>query len=762
MPKKRKHRPSTPLGRALPWLLFAVVLAGSVLTVYVAYLDHVITARFEGRRWALPAQVYARPLEIFEGQRLTPDELTAELERLGYRRGRSVAGTGTFARSGSRIEIHVRPFTFWDGLQPARRATVIIRDGKVRRLTSGDAGMPLLRLDPQLIGSIYPEHGEDRILVRLDQVPETLLAGLIVVEDRRFPEHPGIDPIAIGRAALANLRAMALVQGGSTLTQQLVKNYFLTNSRTLWRKFNEAIMAMLLEWHYRKPEILEAYLNEVYLGQDGPRAIHGFGLASRYYFQKPLSELQLHEQALLVALVKGPSYYHPIRHPERAKRRRDLVLSLMAEAGAVDAAGVQAAQRRPLGVAQSLTIRRTRYPAFIDLVREQLRQDYRSEDLSSEGLRIFTTLDPRVQARAEQALEKGVEQIERERDLSAIQGAVVVTDVNTAEVLALVGSRRPGDSAFNRALNASRPVGSLIKPFVYLAALEQSPRYDLATLLEDSPLAVEMDNGRTWSPSNYDDRYHGDVPMFEALAQSYNAATVRLGLSVGVARVIDTLKRAGLDGEPAPFPSLLLGAVSRSPLAMAQIYQTLASGGFFSPLRAIREVVAQDGQQLQRYPIEMGQAFSPKLAYLMTRALQLVASRGTAAKAGDALAGLDVAGKTGTTDDYRDSWFAGFTGSHSAVVWLGRDDNEPLGLTGATGALPVWIDLVRRIGGQALNPVPPPGVESRWIDAENGLLADRRCENAAEVPFIEGTAPRKRSPCLRGGRPLEWLRQWLN
>jgi penicillin-binding protein 1B len=554
------------------------------------------------------------------------------------------------------------------------------------------------------------------------------------------------------------------VQGGSTLTQQLAKNFFLTQDRTLWRKVNEALIALILEARYEKDEILEAYANEIYLGQDGERAIHGFGLAAHFYFGRPLQELRLPEVALLVGLVKGASYYNPRRHPQRALQRRNLVLDVMAEQGLLEPGGAQRAKAAALAVTEQGKRDSASYPDFVDLVRRQLRRDYREEDLTSEGLRIFTTLDPWAQRQAERLLADQLQRLERDRGIPAdtLEGAVVLVTPQGGEVSALVGGRRAGYAGFNRALDAVRPIGSLVKAGVYLAALEQYHDFNLVTLLDDQAIELTDERGQRWTPQNYDEVEHGQVPLHTALAQSYNLATVRLGLSVGLDKVIDTLQALGVERDIKPYPSVLLGSLSLSPLQVAQMYQSLAAGGFRSPLRAIREVLDSGGQPLQRYPLEVSQAAGPAAVFLLNRNLVEVTRSGT----GQGLArylpgGAEVAGKTGTTNDLRDSWFAGFTADRVGVVWIGRDDNQPTGLTGSRGALPVWGRLMASLGVQSLALAPPEGIEYVWINPDTGMRSAEHCAGAAAFPFVVGTAPSTLDECHGSLGVGDMFRRWF-
>ncbi len=742
-------------GFRFPWgKLLLVALA--LLAAWLVWLDATVRVQFEGKRWALPARVYARPLELYAGRALRPEDFLRELKLLGYRGRGSLQQPGDYARSGARFHVYTRSFAFWDGREPSARLGVQFSGRRIERVWRLDSGseVALTRLEPQQIASIYPAHKEDRVLVRLEQVPPMLVDALIAVEDRDFRHHHGISPRAVMRALLANLRAGGVVQGGSTLTQQLVKNFFLSRDRTLLRKLNEAAMALLLELHYDKDEILEAYLNEVYLGQDGARAIHGFGLASEFYFDRPLQELAPEQVALLVALVKGPSYYDPQRHPQRARERRDLVLTLMQEQGVIDAATAAAARRRPLGVLRHGAGASNAHPAFLELVRAQLARDYREEDLRSEGLNIFTTLDPLLQYKAQAALASRLGALERERGLppASLQGAVVVTGVDDGEVVALVGDRDARAAGFNRALNARRQVGSLIKPFVYLSALSAPRAYTLATWLDDEPLELKGARGEPWMPQNYDRQFRGRVLLHDALVQSLNVPTVRLGMALGVRRVIDLLQRMGLAADLPAYPSLYLGAVELTPLEVTGLYQVLATGGYRTPLRAIRAVLTRQGEALQRYPLEVAQAVPAAPAFLVDSMLQDVVREGTAVALAHRFgAAAGIAGKTGTTDDLRDSWFAGFDGAHLAVVWVGRDDNGPMGLTGAGGALRVWSDLAAAKGVETLALAEPEGIEWVDIDRASGLRADSGCSDSVQWPFIAGSAPAEWAPCASGG-----------
>ena len=710
------------------WGTRLAVVALLALTGLTAWLDLKVRAEFEGKKWAVPARVYARPLAVFEGQQVGREQLIAELKASRYRQVRSPSRPGEFSASSARVNVVTRDFKFWDGQEASQQVSVSFEGARVSRVASAGRPADLVRFEPALIARIYPSHREDRVLKKLDELPPELVAGLVVVEDRHFFEHFGISFRGIARAALANLMAGGAVQGGSTLTQQLAKNFFLSSERTLWRKVREALIALILEARYDKETILAAYLNEIFLGQHGRNAVHGFGSAAQFYFGRPVNELAVHESALLIALARGASYYNPRRFPDRAKARRDLVLDVMAERGVISAARAVSAKRLSLGVSKRAGPASSAHPAFLELVRKQLKRDYQESDLKSEGLRIFTTLEPSTQRAAEHALNARLQKLESARKLPKrrLQGAVVVVEPDKGDVVAVVGDRSPRAHGFNRALNARRPIGSLIKPAVVLTALEN--HYSLDTPVKDAPIALRLVNGKTWRPQNYDKKFYGDVTVEEALARSLNLATVRLGLDLGVDRIAAKLRELGVEQNIPNVPSLLLGTLELTPLEVAALYQPIANGGFKMPLRAIREVTAANGRPLARYPLRLRQVADAKATSDLHKALMSVVSSGTAQHAKRTLPKhLHLAGKTGTTDDLRDSWYAGFGAKRLSVVWVGRDDNKPAKLTGSSGALQVWADLALAIPPKSLNAhaaqVSLASAEKRVLTGEQGGCA---------------------------------------
>ena len=744
-----------------------MVLAGA----YAVYLDAALVKQFEDKKWAIPAKVFARPVELYVGKKIALLDLLAQLQRQGYQPVEQVSRPGTFARNHNRLEIYSRGFHFPDGSEPPRWATVDFKNGEVVRLLGQEdrRSLPLLRLDPQPIGGIYPASYEDRMLIRMDQTPRYLIPALLAIEDQEFYDHFGLSPTAIARAVLANLKAGEVVQGGSTITQQLVKNLFLTNERSLARKVKEAFMAPLLELHASKDEILETYLNEVYLGQQGRRAIHGFAMASQFYFAQPLKELNLARTALLVALVKGPSYYDPRRNPHRAMERRNLVLDVLVEQAIITPAEARRSKKLPLGVVSKEVVSSNDFPAYIDMVRAQLRDDYNEKDLTSEGLRIFTNMDPMIQRKAQKSVTDILDQLDSRPQDTPLQGAMVVSSAQTGDLLAIVGDRNPGYAGFNRAIEARRPVGSLIKPAIYLTALERPNHYTLTTPINDQPLKISDGQGGYWQPQNYGGKSHGWVPLYQALAKSYNQAAASTGMALGLASVLDTLKRLGIEQTLPPYPSVLLGSSSMSPVEITNMYQTIASGGYRMPLRAIDAVVDSQGKPLTRYSLSVERVVQPGPMELLRTALGLVMTEGTGYGAYQYVKpGIALGGKSGSTNDLRDSWFAGYSNDLVAVSWIGYDDNSPTRLTGSSGALKVWGHFMASAQAQSVTPLKNTNIRRKWVNPQADGLSQHYCKGAKLLPYIKGSEPRIYRGCKRLEkvvddtdsvikRVLEWL-----
>jgi penicillin-binding protein 1B len=732
--------------------ILLICIAGSAffLLSYLGYLDYNVRKQFEGKRWAIPARVYANPVELYAGFNLAEAKFEELLETLHYRQDPGLSVDGSYFKNGRQISVKTREFTFWDQKQSSTAMRLDFSDAGIAGITDLTKGndLAIVRMDPVQIGSFYPTIKEDRILIKLEEAPDTLIKGLLASEDRDFYDHFGISLRGIARAMWTNVRARGMVQGGSTITQQLVKNFYLSNERRLSRKIKEALMALILEYRYSKDEILEAYLNEIYLGQDGASAVHGFGLASEFYFGSALKDLPLEQVASLVALVRGPSEYDPRRYPDRALQRRNLVLDEMQAEEYITPEQADAAKAQPLNVIANTHRSANRYPGFLDLVKRQLKQDYREEDLTSEGLVIFTTLDTNIQDTLEKSVARKLDQLENLPKTKNLETAVVVTRRDSGEIAALTSGRKDTASGFNRALDAVRPIGSLIKPVVYLTALEYPNKYTITTPVSDAGIFIKGQNGNDWSPKNYDNKEHGVIGLHTALAKSYNLATVRIGMEVGIARTAKTLTNMGITRKVDLFPSFLLGAAQLSPLEVTQMYQTLAGDGFLTPLKAIRGVISADGERLQSYPFNVRQAVDPSATFIVNTILQEVMHSGTGQSAYSAFPqDYGLVGKTGTTNDAKDSWFAGFTGDYLSVVWIGRDDNKPAGLTGATGALQVWTELMRQISTQPVSLTPPDNIRMVLVDPYSGLLANESCPGARSYPYIAGSEPQAYSSC---------------
>jgi penicillin-binding protein 1B len=740
-------------------MLFWMLVAGLCTGIgWFLMVDKQIRESFSALQWALPARIYARPVELYAGARLDVATLRDTLQRLSYREVSNVSAPGDYQVQGNRVRLHTRGFEFWDSTEAPVLLEVVFSGPVIAQiLNRSGSELPLARLEPIEIAQINPDTGEDRLPLVLQDVPGALIDAVIAVEDHRFYSHHGIDPLGITRAMLANLRAGRIVQGGSTLTQQLVKNLYLYRDQTLRRKIEEAMMAVALDMRFSKDDILEAYMNEVFLSQEGNRAIHGFALGAEYFFGRPLNQLSLAELALLAGMPRGPSIYNPRRNPERAISRRNVVLSRMQSAGFITEQQSTQALNEPLELSPRPATRSNAYPAFMDLVRRDLARDYAADALRNDGLRIFTTLDVAIQSKMESQLDRSVSAVElSSTDGVRLEAAMVITDATTGEVRALAGSRRAGSTGFNRAVRANRPIGSLVKPAVYLAALE-SGQFNLASVLSDTQQTIPLNNRDVWEPRNYDQQTYGDIYLHEALERSLNLATVDLGMRLGVAQTADMLARMGVSQRINHYPSLLLGAIDMTPTEVAQMYQTLAAGGFRSPLRAVEAVTTGHGERLQRYGIASEQITDPINIYLLEYALQGVFYRGTARGMRAALDNqLPLAGKTGTTNDSRDSWFAGYGDDLVGVVWLGYDDNRDTGLSGSSGALRVWTDIMRSLDVQPrISPLPAGATWRAVSDYPSRSTAHRDCRSTRSLPFAADRLAGPETDCESGGSLLE-------
>jgi penicillin-binding protein 1B len=727
-------------------------------------LDRIVRTRFEGRLFDLPSRVYSAPTMLTAGLDLARLDLRAALHRLGYRDERTaeIASPGGAHWEPQRVVAHLRAFEHPSRAEPARRIELRLAGQRIESIRDLDTDRELaaVLLEPELVGSYFGPHREQREPVRLGEVPRQLVDAVLAVEDQRFEAHPGIDLRRVLGAAWANLIAGEVRQGGSTLTQQLVKNFFLTPERSFGRKVKEAAMSLLVEARYAKPAILEAYLNEIYLGQRGPTSIHGVGEASLFYFGKPVRSLQLGDAALLAGLISSPGDHSPFAHPDESLARRNLVLHLMLEQGRIDAVAYAAARAAPLSIAaRTSEPRETRY--FLDALRSQLPDLYDEKALEGEGLRIYSTLDLRLQQIATQALSEGLQQLEKKHPKLAgspkarLQGCLVVLRPQTGEVLALAGGRDYGESQFDRCLQSRRSAGSAFKPFVYVAGLEASrgaPVITLASTLDDAPISIKTASGK-WAPANYDHKFHGRVGVRHALEKSLNVATVRLAREVGTERIVDVAKRLGIESPLDPVPALALGAADVTPIELARAYATLANGGKRPTLRFFEDLSDASGRTLERNAATSETVLDPGTSYLAVSLLEGVVDRGTAHAVRDAGITGPVAGKTGTSDDSKDAWFAGFTPELVAVVWVGFDQPRDMKLPAASLAVPIWSRFLHDATGGAVPGAfeAPASVRRVEIDPSSGAVALAGCPRHEMEYFIEGTEPRE--TCPEGG----WL-----
>ncbi|WP_438865257.1 penicillin-binding protein 1B [Neptunicella sp.] len=718
------------------WQLMLVML--TLIAGYSLYLDALIQSRFNGNKWEVPAQIYARPLSLNTELELSQAELVDELRLLAYRPVKQLQQSGDYLQQGQSISFVRRAFDFADGSQPVRFIQIVFGGGKIKRITDLQSGAELshIRLEPWLVTRLISAAHEDRMLVNLDDVPKALVQALLLVEDRDFYSHHGVVPLSILRALVTNIKAGRNVQGGSTLTQQLVKNFFLSREKSILRKINEAWMSLLIELRYSKNVILQAYLNEVFLGQNGATGVHGFGLASRFYFDRPLSELDVAEIATLVGMVKGPSFYNPRRHPDRVVERRDMILRMMLEADLLSKAQYQQQIAKPMKLASDTRLSQSKHPAFMDEVRRELHDVLPNPELFQSGLRVFTAMDPLAQRRAESAMRQGVPVLEQRKSIKQLQGAMLVTDIKSGELRAIVGSREPDFSGFNRALDAKRSVGSVIKPAVYLTALEQYDHYTLATVLPDEPLTMKSTHGQLWQPLNADKKFRGEVNLITALSHSLNVPTVNLGMQVGLDQVADTLHRLGIEEPISEYPAMTLGAVNFSPLQVNQMYQTIANEGRYIPLHALVAVLSTDNHLIWRNQHTTEQRLDNKATYLVNYALHKVAREGTAKRLKQEFPRVNMAGKTGTTDDYRDSWFSGFDRNMVTTVWVGKDDNQTTHLTGASGALDLYVRYQHSQHPKSLIRPMPEGVNIVHFDQQSGHLLANACADSINLPAI--------------------------
>ena len=743
-PKKR---------RSFKSFLLKVAFSGAVLTVfYGGYLDWQIRSKMDGQIWRLPAEVYSRIESVKISDNLAFDEVIQILLDNEYRQTTMVAAPGDFKLEDDTIVVLRRAFPFPDKPEPQRVLRLRFVDNKLNRIEDlvSVKAINEFRLAPKLIAMLESDN-EDRLAIPLQNYPRLLIDALILTEDRRFYDHYGINPVGIIRALITNIRAGQTVQGGSTLTQQLVKNLFLSSERTITRKANEALMSLLLDWRYDKNRILETYLNEIYLGQNGDTQIHGFELASQFYFGRSIREISLDQIALLVGMVKGPSLYNPWRNPQNALERRNVVLKLMLEHKMIGDELYQLLSQRPLGVQQKGQISR-KYPSFIQTLQADLRRELGEHKISSLlGARIFTTMDLKQQAQAENAVVNTVSQLQLKTKNPYLEGAMIVADYRVGEIRAVVGGLQTQYAGFNRALMAKRQIGSLVKPSIYLTALSNPEQFRLNTPINNQPITINVKGSPPWQPRNYDKKYSGSVMLMDALARSLNIPTVNIGMKVGLSKVIDTQKAMGWDNVEIPkVPAMLLGAYTISPYDVTKLYQTIANQGGRIELTTVDTITDRQGNIIYQHDKTAKQVVPQEAAFQTLFAMQQTVERGTARSLQNDYADLRLAGKTGTTNDARDTWFVGIDGKNISTVWLGRDDNGETKLTGASGALQIYKDYLSHTYIEKLKLNKPANM--KWVGITQHGSWD--CDSNRVIPvwvnngqnFCGGTSTTSPSP----------------
>lgn len=727
--------------RRFTWFTIKLSFLGLlILAFYTLYLDARVVEKFEGQRWKIPVQVYGKVHRFYLDSPINLNHLKRELHLMGYKRVNQVKNPGQFALSKSRIIIFRRAFDFGSGVEYPEKIMIDVNQGKeqqfVSKLYIDEQPVDAVALEPYLIDRIVPESKEDRVLVPLQSVPEKLLDTLLLVEDRDFYFHHGVSPIGIARALYSNIKAGRTVQGGSTLTQQLVKNMYLTRDKTFWRKANEAIMALLLEYRYSKDQLLEAYINEVYLGQHYANGIYGFGLAAEFYFGKNVAQLSNEQMATLVGVIKGPSYYDPWRYEKRVKRRRDLVLKLMFDHDYISKAEYLTAVNSALSVRESRKLRakNQKFPHYLQLVKKELSEMLSPQDQHS-GIRVFTEFSLYTQTTMENVAELSLEKLAGTPQ-HELETAMVVSEKSTGAIVGVIGGKKQGYAGFNRAVNASRPIGSLIKPAIYISALERYQTYQLATMLDDKAITFKADNGDIWQPKNYDGNFSGKVSLKDSLVKSLNIPTVNLGMALGLENVAEIMHLLGYQHDITLRPSMLLGAINMSPVEVNQFYLPMINRGYGVRGHTVNKIVSAQGETIFEYLPENIQYFSEQASYLLDYALTKVAQEGTAKSLTWRLKDKTVAGKTGTTNDQRDSWFVGYDDQYLVTTWIGHDDNKPTQLTGSSGALVLYADFMKALGTVSKVSSAPEGVDDIAFESKTGYPMAVDCEGNHMLPAI--------------------------
>jgi penicillin-binding protein 1B len=751
---EKKRSINITLKRLFKWYLPIIALILGMMLAYCWYLSIRIEKRFSGRRWSIPSKIYSDITILYPGQKINLALFNEKLRRLGYREAaHRPENKGELRVSTSLMEIYLHDFKISSRYKEGIPVQIRFDDNRITSIINSNTGLPLsiLELEPEEIMLFFGPNRERRQLVSIDQVPLHVIHAVLAAEDHRFYEHKGLDPRGILRAIYTDLRHGSIRQGGSTITQQLAKNYFLTPKRSLIRKLKELFMSLTMEMMYKKNEILEIYLNEIYMGQKGSEAINGIGEASIFYFGKPVDKLSLAEAATLGGLIRGPNHYSPYVDKDRCKKRRNVVLKAMYEQGWISDEELKTTLPLPV-TAVGYAFYGKKAPYFMDYLSDQLTALYSPQDLSSLGLTVYTTLDTQVQMAAENALNKGLDALEKSNPALSrtdpqkkLQGAVIVMQPKTGYVVAMVGGRNYSESQFNRIAQAHRQPGSAFKPFVYLTGLD---KFTPASTLSNKPKSYEID-GKEWTPQNYTPMMEECVTVREALAKSINLATVDLAMQVGIDHIVNTARSLGFSTTMKPYPSIALGSFEVIPLELARAYCPFAADGVLPFPLALKEVLDEHGNILEQRHMSIKEVTTPAKAFIMSSLLQSVVEKGTASSLKEMGITFPVAAKTGTTNDYRDAWFVGYTPDILALIWVGFDDSAPIYATGSKAALPIWADLMNAlpqyVSGEWFR--MSPGVVRGMLCSESGQTAmDDRCPHPVEEYFLADHVPKGYCP----------------
>jgi penicillin-binding protein 1B len=744
-------------------LLFALPPALWTFFSYYNQLEDEVVARFSGKRWNIPSRIYSDSLLIYPGQTLTDLGFLERLARLNYHPtepGKVITrGEYGFDKDHGKLEIFLHSFSYPYREFGGQLVDLIVKDDTVVSMQDGTNHQPIysLELEPELISGIFEGSWEQRRLVPLGKLPPALIDAILAAEDHRFYEHHGVDIVRTIKAAYVDFTSRQVRQGGSTLTQQLMKNFFLTRERSYKRKLKEALMAYIAERRYSKDEILENYINDIYLGQRGQEGIYGVWEASEYYFSKEPRDLTIGEMATIAGIISSPNRLNPLRHPEVARTRRNEVLASMLEDGYLRKPSYDTAVSEPLH-AREVYSESNDAPFFVDYVKKELAERYPPQVLNGEGLRIFTSLDVHMEKLAETAIAQNLADLEskhpklvRREAKDRLESCLVALEPQSGRIKAMAGGRDYRTSQFNRVIQSKRQPGSVFKPVTYLAAFDETlegggEKFLPTTYIEDAPFTWTYGD-MSWTPNNYRNRFFGHVTLEFALGESLNSATARLANSVGLDRIRAMASKLGFGDLPA-YPSIVLGGIEVSPIQVARAYAVIANDGMEVQPYAVTAVVDVSNQVIEGHPLTAQQVISPQLAYMMQFMLEFVINHGTGAGARTMGFRRPAAGKTGTTNDAKDAWFAGFTPNLLSVVWTGFDQKEELGLTGAQASLPAWTAFMKAATASRppLDFAAPPGIVEVKIDLATGLKATPYCPTTMVGVFPEALAPTEDCP----------------